>query len=49
LTNAARLSKLASQGRTNCQLHYSVSEEDAAEWLRQLHAASSSSAVAPVG
>jgi glycosyltransferase involved in cell wall biosynthesis len=49
LTNAARLRKLASQGRTNCQLHYSVSEEDAAEWLRRLHAASSSRAAAPVG
>ncbi len=37
LTNAARLRSLAARGRDSCQLHYEVSEEDAAVWLRRLH------------
>lgn len=42
LTNAARLRSLAARGRANCQLHYSLSEEDAATWLRRLHSTKSS-------
>jgi hypothetical protein len=49
LTNPARLRKCANQGRLNCQLHYSVSEQNAAEWLRQLHTANSNLAVNQVG
>jgi hypothetical protein len=42
LTNAARMRSLAARGRANCQLKYGLSEEDAATWLRQLHATRSS-------
>jgi len=48
-TNAARLRKYATQGRTNCLLHYSVSEQNAAEWLRQLHTANSNLAANQLG
>jgi glycosyltransferase involved in cell wall biosynthesis len=40
-TNAVQLRRQAALGRANCQRCYGPSEEDAAIWLRRLHAAGS--------
>jgi glycosyltransferase involved in cell wall biosynthesis len=40
-TNAVQLRRQAAQGRANCQRCYGPNEEDAASWLRRLHAAAS--------
>jgi glycosyltransferase involved in cell wall biosynthesis len=49
LTNAARLRRLASRARAACQDSYKPSQEEAAEWLRKLHSAQSSAALAAKG
>jgi glycosyltransferase involved in cell wall biosynthesis len=48
-TNAAQLRRLAARGRANCQSCYGPSEEDAATWLRRLHAAESPAVAAMKG
>ncbi|HEV2494491.1 MAG TPA: glycosyltransferase [Terriglobia bacterium] len=46
LTNAARLRRIAAWAKAACREVYSPSEQDAAAWLRQLHAAQSSPVLA---
>lgn len=46
LTNAARLRRIAARAQAACREVYAPSEEDAAAWLRQLHAAQSSPVLA---
>ncbi len=49
LTNAAWLRRLAARARTACQERFAPSEQEAAGWLRRLHAAQSPVSAQAVG